>query len=62
MATQHETCPQCTSADLLSVTLSPRGGTPMRFNTCRHCENRWWEDITVGVVIDLTDVLDHIAG
>lgn len=34
----------------------------MRFNTCRHCENRWWEDITVGVVIDLTDVLDHIAG
>jgi DNA-directed RNA polymerase subunit M/transcription elongation factor TFIIS len=53
------TCPTCTSADLLVVVLSPKG-TPMRFTTCRHCENRWWEDVTEGASLDLGAVIEHI--
>ena len=41
-----DTCPSCTSDDLLVVTLAPTG-TPMAFHTCRHCEHRWWEQPAV---------------
>jgi DNA-directed RNA polymerase subunit M/transcription elongation factor TFIIS len=53
-------CPKCSSSDLLVVNLSPNGA-PMQFTTCRHCENRWWEDVEVGIDIALRDVIQHIG-
>ncbi len=53
-------CPKCSSDDLLVVDMEPNGA-PMRFSTCRHCENRWWADISEGSSIDLDAVLEHIS-
>ncbi|MEE8602534.1 hypothetical protein [Euzebya tangerina] len=56
--TRDATCPTCTSTDLLRVELKPQD-TPMMFNTCRECENTWWD--AVDASIDLTDVLEVLS-
>ena len=57
---QMTKCPQCGSADLLVVQLVPRD-RPMQFHTCRHCENRWWEDAHDGSDVQLTTVIRELA-
>ena len=49
-------CPKCTSADLVTVSLTLNGG-PVDFAHCRHCEHRWWTDPNACAVITLPDVL-----
>lgn len=60
MATQTTSCPKCKSDDLLVVTLAPKERA-MNFHTCRHCENRWWEDIEEGADVSLDNVIDQLA-
>lgn len=54
------TCPACASPDVIGFVLSP-AGEPMRFQSCRSCEHRWWEQVTSGHELVLSDVLERIA-
>ena len=58
--TSHISCPNCTSTDLLSVALAPKD-RPMQFHTCRHCEQRWWEDIAEGADVGLDVVIAELS-
>lgn len=53
-------CPNCSSDDLVAITLNPRD-RPLRFTTCRSCEHRWWTDLDGSTGVPLTDVLAEVS-
>ena len=54
------TCDKCGSKDLVQIDLSP-AGRPVKFATCRDCENRWWSDAENAGNLRLREVLDLVA-
>jgi formate dehydrogenase maturation protein FdhE len=53
-------CPQCRSINVIIVHMSI-GDAPVRFSSCRSCENRWWTDLNARRQLALDEVLDLVA-
>ena len=52
------TCAQCSSTDLVTVTLTIKD-EPVAFDHCRRCEHRTWH--ANGTQVALADVLERVS-
>lgn len=54
------TCANCSSTDLMSLSLTLKGG-PVSFTHCRACEHRSWSDAEHGGQLPLPEVLTKVV-